>query len=55
MCRAVEEMCEKERKKNQEANAKRMLADGILSLEKNAQYLDLPLDEVKRLRAAMPQ
>ena len=55
MCRVMEEKWEEGRKSNQLETAKRMLADGILSLEKIAQYLDLSLDEVKRLRAAMPQ
>ena len=32
-----------------------MLADGVLPLEKIAEYSSLPLDEVKRLRGAMPQ
>ena len=31
--------------------AKRMLADGILTLEKIAEYIGLPLDEVKKLKA----
>ena len=31
--------------------ARRMLADGILTLEKIAEYAGLPLDEVKRLEA----
>ena len=31
--------------------AKRMLADGILTLEKIAEYTGLPLDEVKKLKA----
>ena len=31
--------------------AKRMLADGILTLEKIAEYAGLPLDEVKKLKA----
>ncbi len=31
--------------------AKRMLADGMLTLEKIAEYAGLPLDEVKKLKA----
>ena len=31
-------------------SAKRMLADGILTLEKIAEYAGLPLDEVKKLK-----
>ena len=53
MCRVMEEMCEKERKKerkkNQRTSARIMLSDGILSLEKIAQYSNLPLDEVRRI------
>ena len=51
MCRVMEEMCEETRK----VNARTMLKDGILPLEEIAEYAGLPLDEVKRLRAAMPQ
>lgn len=32
-------------------SAKRMLADGIQTLEKIAEYAGLPLDEVKKLKA----
>ena len=55
MCRVMEEKWEKGRDKGrqetQEANARTMLADGILPLEKIAQYAGLPLDEVKHLAA----
>ena len=44
MCRVMEEMCEETRK----VNARTMLKDGILPLEKIAQYSNLPLDEVRR-------
>ena len=33
-------------------SAKRMLADGVLSLEKIAEYVGLNLDEAKKLQAA---
>lgn len=49
MCRVMEEKWEEGRKSNQLETAKRMLADGILSLEKIAQYSNLPLDEVRRI------
>ena len=59
MCRAVEELCEKERKKerekNQEEMAQKLLTIGKLTLEEIAECASLSLDEVKRLRAAMPQ
>lgn len=31
--------------------AKKMLADGMLTFEKIAEYVGLPLDEVKKLKA----
>ena len=55
MCRVMEEKWEEGRKSNQLETAKRMLASGKLTLEEIAEYSNLPLDEVKRLRAAMPQ
>ncbi len=39
------------RKESLKEVAKRMLADGILTLEKIAEYAGLPLDEVKKLKA----
>ena len=45
MCKAVEELCKEELVDA----AKRMLADGILPLEKNAEYSGLTVDEVKVL------
>ncbi len=51
MCRVMEEMCMEERK----VNARTMLKDGILPLEKIAQYSNLPLDEVRRLASEQPQ
>ncbi len=51
----MEEMCEKERKRERESMAQSLLAIGKLTLEEIAECARLSLDEVKRLRAAMPQ
>lgn len=40
------------RKESAIETARRMLADGVLSLEKIAEYVGLNLDEVKKLQAA---
>ena len=45
MCKAVEELCREELVDA----AKRMLADGILSIEKIAEYSGLTVEEVKEL------
>lgn len=50
MCRAMEEMRNQTLKEGAINSAKRMLADGILTLEKIAEYAGLPLDEVKKLK-----
>lgn len=55
MCRVMEEKWEEGRKATQKANARTMLADGMLPLEKIAQYSSLPLDEVRRLAEEQPQ
>lgn len=55
MCRVMEEKWEEGRKATQKANARTMLADGMLPLEKIAQYSSLPLDEVRRLAKEMAQ
>ncbi len=47
MCRAMEDM----KKESLAEVAKRMLADGTLAIEKIAEYVGLPLDEVKKLQA----
>ena len=47
MCKVIEDM----RKEERIEIAKNMLLDGILSLEKIAEYARLPIDEVKKLRA----
>ena len=46
MCKVMEEM----RNESLREVAKRMLADGMLTLEKIAEYAGLPLDEVKKLK-----
>lgn len=51
MCRAMEDMRNQTLKEGAISSAKRMLADGILTLEKIAEYAGLPLDEVKKLKA----
>lgn len=59
MCKVMEDMREeslqegiKEGIKERAIHtAKRMLADGMLTLEKIAEYVGLPLDEVEKLNA----
>lgn len=51
MCQAMEEMKQQAARENTLAVTKRMLADGILTLEKIAEYVGLPLDEVKEMQA----
>ena len=51
MCKIIEDMRKEERKEERIEIAKSMLFDGILSLEKIAEYARLPIDEVKKLRA----
>ena len=51
MCRAMEDMRNQTLKDGAINSAKRMLADGILTLEKIAEYAGLSLDEVKKLKA----
>lgn len=46
MCKVMEDM----RNESLQEVAKRMLADGMLTLEKIAEYVGLPLDEVKKLK-----
>lgn len=50
MCKVIEDMRTQERKEAMIDTAKRMIADGILTLEKIAEYVGLPLDEVKNLQ-----
>ncbi len=47
MCKMMEDM----RKESLKEVAKRMLAAGMLTLEKIAEYAGPPLDEVKKLNA----
>lgn len=49
MCKAVEELCNEEKREAMVETAKRMLADGILQMEKIAEYSGLTVDEVKVL------
>ncbi len=51
MCRAMEDMRNQVLKESAVTSAKRMLADGILTPEKIAEYAGLPLDEVKKIKA----
>ena len=51
MCKAMEDMRNQTLKEGMINVAKRMLADGTLTLEKIAEYAGLPLDEVKKLKA----
>ena len=51
MCKVMEDMKNKAAKEKAMAVAKRMVADGILTLEKIAEYVGLSLDEVKKLKA----
>ena len=59
MCKVIEEMRKEEREEgikegmmeSMRTAALRMLADGTLALEKIAEYVGLPLDEVKKLQA----
>lgn len=51
MCKAMEDMRNQTLKEGMINVAKRMLADGTLTLEKIAEYAGLSLDEVKKLKA----
>ena len=51
MCKVMEDMKNEAAKEKAMAVAKRMVADGILTLEKIAEYVGLSLDEVKKLKA----
>lgn len=51
MCRMMEDMKNQAAKENTLTVAGRMIADGILTLEKIAEYVGLSLDEVKQLQA----
>ena len=49
MCKAVEELCKEEKQETMMDTAKRMLADGILTIEKIAEYSGLTVEEVTEL------
>ena len=51
MCKLIEDMRREERVEERLEIAKNMLLDGMLSLEKIAEYARLSLDEVKKLQA----
>lgn len=59
MCKIFEDMLREEReeaisegiKESARTAARRMLADGSVPLEKIAEYVDLPLNEIKSLQA----
>lgn len=51
MCKVIEDMLIEKQKEMMTETAKRMIADGFLSLEKIAEYVGLPLEEVKKLQA----
>lgn len=51
MCRAVEELCNQEKRETMIDVAKRMLAAGKYALEEIANISGLPIEEVKKLIA----
>ncbi len=51
MCKAMEDMRNQTLKEGMQNVAKRMLADGTLSLEKIAEYAGLSIEEIKKLEA----
>lgn len=51
MCRAMEDMRNQTLKEGAVNSAKRMLEDGMLTLEKIAEYAGLSLEEVKKIKA----
>lgn len=56
--KGVEEMCkvmEDMRNESLKEVAKRMLSDGMLTLEKISEYVGLPLEEVNKLKTECPQ
>lgn len=50
MCHAMEDMKNEAAREKALAVAKRMVTDGILTLEKIAEYVGLSLDKVKKLQ-----
>lgn len=50
MCRIMENMRNESIQEEKRMTVKRMLSDGILTLEKIAEYSGLSIDEVKKLK-----
>ena len=50
MCKVIEEVRTQERKETMIEVARKLLFDGTLTLEKIAECVGLPLDEVKKLQ-----
>ena len=50
MCRIMEDMRNESIQEEKRMTVKRMLSDGILTLEKIAEYSELSIDEVKKLK-----
>ena len=51
MCRAMEDMRNQTLKEGMINVAKKMLEDGTITLEKIAEFVDLSVDEVRKLKA----
>ena len=51
MCKVIEDMRKEERKETLVEVAKKLVFYGTLSVEKIAEFVGLPLDEVKSLQA----
>ncbi len=51
MCKTMEDMCNQVVREGMIAVAKKMLSDGVLTIEKIAEYVGLSLDEVRKLQA----
>ena len=50
MCKAMEEMCNKAKEENKMQIALNMIREGILTLEKIAEYCELTIEEVQELK-----
>ena len=51
MCKVFEDMYEEATKAEKKRTVLRMLADGTLTLEKIAEYVGLPVEEIRKLQA----
>ncbi|MBD5102216.1 MAG: hypothetical protein HDT27_05895 [Subdoligranulum sp.] len=51
MCKVFEDMYEEATKAEKKRTVLRMLADGTLALEKIAEYVGLPVEEIRKLQA----